>query len=131
MHAIDLQAALKTLAKLEISEHTTSNDANAAMTMLGEFNQCVVGLACFSGSTPWERHPDDELLYILEGEVNVTILNQADQQQVTLHSGSIFVVPRDLWHNQHSPAGVKLLFVTSQVNNEASVAADPRNPDRT
>lgn len=126
MDAVDIQSALKAVTKLEIAEQTTSEDASAAMKILGNFNQCMVGLACFSGLTPWERHPDDELLYALEGEVNVTILGDGDRREVTLHPGSIFVVPRSLWHNQHSRVGVKLLFVTSLEGNEKSDAEDPR-----
>ncbi len=74
MESFDLQGALKSLGKLEISDRTTGDDASSAMKILGSFNQCMVGLACFSGSTPWERHQDDELLNILEGEVDISVL---------------------------------------------------------
>lgn len=126
MNTIDLQSELKSVGRLEITEQTTSDDAGAAMKMLGNFNQCTMGLVCFSGSTPWECHPDDELLQILEGEVEVTILKDAGVEQLTLYPGSIFIVPKCLWHKQNSPAGVKLLFITSQAGNETSDAADPR-----
>jgi mannose-6-phosphate isomerase-like protein (cupin superfamily) len=126
MNGIDVQSILKSVGKLDISEQTTSNDASLAMTMLGNFNQCMMGLVCFSGLTPWERHPDDEFLHILEGEVAVTILGNDKVNEVTLHAGSIFIVPGGLWHNQNSPKGVKLLFLTSQSGNEESGAEDPR-----
>ncbi|WP_414530123.1 cupin domain-containing protein [Nodularia chucula] len=87
----------------------------------------MVGLVCFSGLTPWERHPDDELLHILEGEVDVKVLlEDGGYSEITLQSGTIFTVPRGLWHNQHSHQGVKLLFVTSQQGNEESTLEDPR-----
>ncbi len=95
------------------------------MKMLGNFNQCMMGLVCFSGLTPWERHPDEELLQILEGEVDVTIINDGNISKVTLYPGSILIVPRRLWHKQYSHKGVKLLFVTSLEGNEHSEAEDP------
>jgi mannose-6-phosphate isomerase-like protein (cupin superfamily) len=125
MNVVDLQSTLESVGKLEIAEQTTVEDASAAMKMLGDFNQCMMGLVCFSGLTPWERHPDDELLQILEGEVDVTILTDTGKKEVTLQAGSIFVVPRDLWHKQHSSKGVKLLFITSQMGNEVSEAENP------
>ncbi|MEA5505347.1 cupin domain-containing protein [Halotia wernerae UHCC 0503] len=126
MNAVDIQAALGSVGELKIAKQTTSDDVRAAMKMLGNFNQCIMGLVYFLGSTPWERHPDDELLQILEGEVDVTILSDSGVDEVTLYTGSIFIVPRGLWHKQHSYKGVKLLFITSQEGNEASEAEDPR-----
>ncbi|MEO0842583.1 MAG: hypothetical protein AAF063_27280 [Cyanobacteria bacterium J06643_5] len=38
---------------------------------------------------------------------------------------AIFIVPQGLWHNQSSPQGVKLIFITSQAGNETS-EQDPR-----
>ncbi|KAM3093966.1 cupin domain-containing protein [Phormidesmis sp. 146-35] len=125
MDTIDIQSALESVGKLEITEQTTSNDASAAMKVLGNFNQCMMGMVCFSGSTPWERHPGDELLHILAGNVDVTVLSDGQVKKVSLHTGSIFIVPCGLWHKQHSREGVKLLFVTSQEGNEASDAEDP------
>ncbi|NEQ19425.1 MAG: cupin domain-containing protein [Microcoleus sp. SIO2G3] len=72
------------------------------------------------------RHQDDELLHILEGEVDVTVLAEDGVRAVSLQAGSMFIVPRGLWHNQLSRQGVKLVFVTSQEGNEESSAEDPR-----
>jgi mannose-6-phosphate isomerase-like protein (cupin superfamily) len=95
------------------------------MRVLTTFNQCAVGMVNFSGQTPWERHPDDELLHILEGEVEVTILTPEKVNKITLQTGSVFVVPRGLWHKQFAPKDVKLLFITSQEGNSESTAENP------
>jgi mannose-6-phosphate isomerase-like protein (cupin superfamily) len=126
MNAINIESFLKSVDRLEITEQTTSDDAGAAMKILGNFNQYMLGLVSFSGLTPWERHPDDELLHILAGEVDVAILADNGPSKVTLQAGSIFVVPGGLWHKQDARKGVKLLFVTSQAGNEASDSEDPR-----
>jgi mannose-6-phosphate isomerase-like protein (cupin superfamily) len=125
MDIISLRSETDSIGKLEIVSQTTSEDAGAAMKILGDFNQCMVGIVYFSGATPWERHPDDEFLQILEGEVAVTILGD-EVKEILLSVGSVFVVPRGLWHKQHSDRGVKLLFLTSQSGNEHSEATDPR-----
>jgi quercetin dioxygenase-like cupin family protein len=127
MEAYDLHATLRSLPQLNITDHTTEADAGAAMRVLTLFNQCMVGMVSFSGETPWERHPDDEFLQVLEGEVFVTVLtNDGGVQETTLRAGSACVIPRGLWHKQRTIQDVKLLFVTSQNGNEASTSKDPR-----
>ncbi|AFY94713.1 cupin domain-containing protein [Chamaesiphon minutus] len=126
MNVIDIKSEIESIEQLEITDRTTATDASAAMRMLGDFDRYAIGMACFAGSTPWERHPEDELLQILAGTVNVTILDDRNRsRQITLSAGTMFVVPKGWWHQQHSSAGVKLLFVTSQTGNDHS-ATDPR-----
>jgi Mannose-6-phosphate isomerase len=97
------------------------------MQFLAPFNQCTLGVVRFSGETPWERHPDgDELLYILDGEISVTILTDGGPVRATVSAGSIFVVPRDLWHRQLAQTGATLLFATPTEKTENSWAEDPR-----
>jgi mannose-6-phosphate isomerase-like protein (cupin superfamily) len=121
----NIAALLPTLSCLNISDRTTEAEASNAMRILDRLNQCLVGIVNFVGQTPWERHLDDELLYILEGKVEVTILTSQTTQKVTLQAGSVFIVPRNLWHKQFASEGVKLLFVTSQEGNESSTAEVP------
>jgi len=125
MKSFDIQAALKSVGKLQVDGETTSDEASGAMKILSNFNKCMVGMASFSGLTPWERHQEDELLQIMEGEVDVTILADNEVCKTTLKKDSIFIVPRGLWHNQSSPQGVTLIFITSQQGNETS-GQDPR-----
>lgn len=124
MEAHDVRVALSDLPELTITSRTTEEEAAAAMRMLTPFNQCMVGIVHFSGLTPWERHSDDELLYILEGKVDVTILTDAGRIDRTVREGSVFVVPRGLWHRQLPRPVVKLMFVTGET--DVSTAEDPR-----
>ncbi|MGH7343093.1 MAG: cupin domain-containing protein [Candidatus Rokuibacteriota bacterium] len=127
MDARDVSAELRTLSLLSIGAGMTEEDAGKAMRILAGFNQCMVGLVRFEGETPWERHPEDELLYLLEGEVDVTLLPASGPaQHATLRTGSVFVVPRGLWHRQLARKPAALLFVTSSEGNDASTAVDPR-----
>jgi quercetin dioxygenase-like cupin family protein len=118
--------ALSELKELVVTAVTTEEDAQASMRALHSFNGCMVGVVRFSGRTPWERHPDDELLYVLQGSVDVTVLAESGPLHAALRTGDVFVVPRDLWHRQHAPETTGLLFVTSETGNAVSDAEDPR-----
>lgn len=127
MKAHDIHAALSDLPELAITPSTTEEDAAAAMRMLTPFNQCTLGVVRFSGQTPWERHPDgDELLHVLEGEVDVTVLTNGGPVHATVCAGSIFVVPRGQWHRQLARLAAALLFATPTETTENSWAEDPR-----
>jgi len=112
---------------MRVAPEQDEADAMSGMRILASLDDCMVGLVHFSGSTPWERQPEDELLHILRGEVEVQILPErgiGEWQRVA--AGSICVVPRGLWHRQRASAPSALLFVTSERGNEASRAEDPR-----
>jgi mannose-6-phosphate isomerase-like protein (cupin superfamily) len=126
--AHDLRTALSGLSELAVSPSTTEEEAGAAVRELALLNQCVLGLTRFSGRTPWERHPDgDELLHVLDGEVEITVLTDDGPVDVHMGTGSVFVCPRGLWHCQRSPTGATLLFATPARGSEVSWAEDPRS----
>jgi quercetin dioxygenase-like cupin family protein len=78
-----------------------------------EFNGCLVGIGCFTGRPPWERHNEgDELLHILDGESRLTILDDDGPVERTIRAGDLVVVPRGRWHNNDAPAGVTMLYIT-------------------
>jgi len=127
MSSHDLATALAELPAMRVAAEQDEAEAMSGMRVLASYNRCMVGLVHFSGSTPWERHPDDELLHILRGEVEVQILPErgaGEWQRVS--AGSVCVVPRGLWHRQRASAPVALLFVTSEEGNDVSRAEDPR-----
>lgn len=124
LEVYDLAAALVGVKELRVNEATSEDDAMASMRPLAEWNGCTVGLVRFSGETPWERHAEDELLHILEGEVEVTILRPDARVVGMARKGSVVLVPRDCWHRQHARVPTALLFVTGTT--DVSKAADPR-----
>ncbi len=62
---------------------------------------------------------------MLEGEVEITVLAPGGTTRVSVAAGSIFVVPRGLWHRQLAKPSVTLLAATPDTS-EISVADDPR-----
>ncbi len=123
----DLQAALRGLPELAITASTTAEEADAAVRPLATVDPCLFGVMRYCGLTPWERHPaGDELLHVLDGEVDVTVLTDDGRVEVNVPSGSIFVCPRGLWHRQLPRPSVTMLFGTPSETTEVSFAADPR-----
>ena len=126
MPPIDLARVFARTPKLVITEATTAAEASAAFPCLAPFNQGGIFAGRFSGETPWECHPTgDELLYVVDGAVEVTILGEAGPEVCTARAGQVVVVPTGLWHRQRPLPEVALLTMTPQPS-EHSDAADPR-----
>jgi quercetin dioxygenase-like cupin family protein len=114
MQAHDIRASLAGLGELEFRS-------------LAPFNRGVLGVFWSSGGTsPWERHPDDEeLLQPIEGEVDIEVLTDDGPVVTTVRAGAVFVVPRGHWHRHRHRGVLKELFLTPG-RSEHSTAADPR-----
>lgn len=127
MDSHNLSSIVAALSELQVSGDTTEADAAAAMRVLASnFNDCLVGTIRFSGQTPWERHPGDELLYVVQGAVEVTVLLDDSAHETTVSDGSIFIVPAGRWHRQKARPTVSLMFVTPAQGTDASWSDDPR-----
>jgi mannose-6-phosphate isomerase-like protein (cupin superfamily) len=94
---------------------------------LGGFDGATIGLFRFSGSAPWERHPaGDELIVVLDGAGEITVLTESGPVRVELKPGSLFVCPRGLWHRPVATPSMTALYVTPLEGGEHSWADDPR-----
>ena len=123
MKAHDLRAAL---AGISAGEVMTAEDDAAAFPRLASFNAGAIYVGRFAGETPWERHAEaDELLYVLEGAVDITLLTDPGPTQVRVGAGSVFVVPRGLWHRPIQRKRVVMLYVTPGEETEASFEDAP------
>jgi mannose-6-phosphate isomerase-like protein (cupin superfamily) len=92
---------LESLIGITAGEVKTFEEDKAAFQKLFDFDDSAVYAGRFSGDSPWELHPNaDELLYILEGEVDITLLINGNKEVSTIRSGSVFVVPKGIWHRQ-------------------------------
>ena len=81
----------------------TKNGASPSLRILGALNECTLGLVRFRGQTPWERHPaGDELLHVIEGAVEVTVLTDDGPVRRSVTAGSVLVVPCGAWHRQRA-----------------------------
>ena len=81
----------------------------------------------FEGNSEWERHRQgDELVQVLDGETELTLLTDDGEQTMTLKAGMLIVVPRGCWHRFEAPNGVTLMTVTP-LPTDHSTAEDPRD----
>ena len=132
LEAHDLRAALREVPHLTITESTTGEEADAAVRTVAQLDhQLTLGVMSYSGQTPWERHPGgDELLYALDGEVEVTVLTDDGPVHETVRKGSAFVCVKGLWHRQLARKSVSMLYGTATKTSEVSFAEDPREPEK-
>jgi quercetin dioxygenase-like cupin family protein len=123
MKAHDLEKALAGIAARAV---TTAEEDAAAFPRLASFDRGALYVGRFAGETPWERHRGgDELLHVLDGAVEVTVLTDEGTRQTHVSAGCVFVVPRGLWHRQLALPSVTLFAVTPD-DSEVSHADDPR-----
>jgi mannose-6-phosphate isomerase-like protein (cupin superfamily) len=95
---------------------------------LGAFNEYALGMGRYTGKSPWERHMNgDELLYVLDGEVSITVLTNEAPLEERLGTGSLFVVPRGLWHQLEAHPVVCILYASPGAEGAERTREDPRN----
>jgi uncharacterized cupin superfamily protein len=115
MEAHDIRATADGLPEMEFHTIAPFNRGN-----LGVFR-------CSAGTSPWERHPEDEeLLQVIDGEVDIEVLTDDGPDVTTVRAGSVFVVPRGLWHRHRVGTKLTELYLTPGPT-ETSTADDPRS----
>ena len=124
VHDVDTLAAA--LPTLDLLKRPTHEQAMASLASLGALNQTDLAIARFSGQPPWERHPDDELIYVLDGSLSVTLLGEADPTVFELGTGALLVIPAGVWHRSRATDSVTVLAATSRAGSTSSMAEDPR-----
>jgi quercetin dioxygenase-like cupin family protein len=88
---------------------------------LGRFGTGSVGQR-----SPWERHPEgEELIHVLEGAVEVTLLLDSGPASTRVEAGSMVVIPIGVWHS-HTALAATVEFGATPGKIEHSTAADPR-----
>ncbi len=126
IQAIDIEEQLAKLTVLEgRTPETPEQDAAAAFARLASLGDGGVFAGSYDGDSPWERHTGgDELVHVLKGQTDLTILTDDGARVLDLRGGMLTVVPRGLWHRFHAPGGVTVLSVTPQPTDH-STADDP------
>lgn len=114
VHAHDVRKVLSEIGEMEFRT-------------LSAFNEGAVGVFWTgAGTSPWERHPDDdELLHVIDGAVEITVLTNDDEIVTQVGPGELIVVPKGHWHRHHIPDRLLELYLTPGPS-EHSTAEDPR-----
>lgn len=86
-----------------------------------DFQGCTCGVSAYRGRPPWERHPaGDELLLVLAGTTQLTVLEEGAPTIRVLSAGQLAVVPQGHWHSNDAADGVTMLWMTPSEGNEHS-----------
>lgn len=104
------------LSVVDIGKKTEAVSMNG-LKMLFPFGHLDVGLLRFRGATPWEEHPNEEFLLIIEGETTLTLRTEDGEISSTARKGDVLVVPANTWHRQDVPDSVTVMFMTSHEGN--------------
>lgn len=91
-----------------------SENPEASFLEFCQFNDKPFGACSLKGVSPgWEMHPDtDEFFYVIEGTIEITLLEQDQARHYIATAGSSFVVPRGIWHKPGAPEGAKFIYFT-------------------
>jgi quercetin dioxygenase-like cupin family protein len=93
---------------------TWAEDKSTRFWICGDFNKGNTWVGQFSGQSPWERHPDgDELIHVLKGKVEITVMTKRGKKRSIISAGSFFVVPKGHWHKQRAISPVTEFGATS------------------
>lgn len=86
-----------------------------------EFHGCTCGVAAFTGAPPWEHHTaGDELLFVLAGASELTLITENGREHETITAGDLVVIPQGCWHHNEAASGVTFLYMTPTTGNEHS-----------
>src|SRR5262249_54433592 len=103
---IDLNAQTAKLTMFRgQTPQTTRAERRSSTAQLGRYRDGLLLLGKFAGTGHWETHPEDELLYVLDGEMIVDIVDPDGPQSYVVGAGMIAIVPPGAWHRTHSADG--------------------------
>jgi quercetin dioxygenase-like cupin family protein len=109
----DLTAARAELPEIPAVRSYATKPQEKVFVNLGPLNVSTMYLGRWTGQSPWERHPGgEELIHVLEGEVVLTIVSAGKQEDTTVQSNCLFIVPQGVWHRQTSRSGVTAFYAT-------------------
>ncbi|MFE0023268.1 cupin domain-containing protein [Amycolatopsis sp. NPDC059021] len=96
---------------LDISTALAGFDAIWSPRIVANINDYDVRIAKVAGEHVWHVHRDtDEFFLVLEGELDIA-LRDGEERVVTLPRGSLFVVPRGVFHKPSSKEGASIMVI--------------------
>jgi mannose-6-phosphate isomerase-like protein (cupin superfamily) len=110
---IDLNAeAAKLTTFLGRTPRTTFAEREGSAVRLAAYRDGMLLLSKSAGKGHWETHPEDELLYVLDGALTVDIVEQDAVRSREVRAGMVAIVPPGTWHRVHSADAVTVLSAT-------------------
>ncbi|SDH82866.1 Mannose-6-phosphate isomerase, cupin superfamily [Actinokineospora alba] len=86
-------------------------DALWSPRIVTQVNDYDVRVAKVRGDHVWHAHDDtDEFFLVLDGELTISLREDAAERSVVLPKGSVYVVPRGTEHRPSSAGGASILM---------------------
>ena len=74
-------------------------------------NDYDVRVTKVEGDYIWHVHDNtDEFFLVLDGELHISLREPAGERTVVLPQGSVFTVPRGVYHKPSAPSGAQILL---------------------
>jgi quercetin dioxygenase-like cupin family protein len=108
---------------------TTFAERKGTAVQLGTYRNGLLLLGKSAGTGHWETHPEDELLYVLDGAMTVDIVEQDSLQSVEVGAGMMAIVPPGAWHRVRSADGATVMSAVIPGDHIDLDIEDPRTVD--
>ena len=110
---------------------TTRAERKGSSAQLGMYREGLLLLGKSSGVGHWETHPEDELIYVLDGSVILDIVEEdGPPKSFPIGTGMMVIVPPGAWHRFRSPDGATTLSAVIPGENIDADVDDPREAVR-
>lgn len=112
--------AINLRKKLELIDDTWSPK------VIAQINDYLFKLVKIDGDFVWHKHDNtDEAFFVIDGEVTI----EMEEQNVTLKSGEMYVVPKGVLHKPHSRTGCQLMLIEPKGTPNTGDAGGERTAD--
>jgi quercetin dioxygenase-like cupin family protein len=113
---------------LDLTALARAAKLNERADPVGQFDGRSVKVSRFSEHPRWELHPQgDELLQVIEGELQVILLDGTERTEIVLGPGQVFIIPANVWHSPLARGPVCLLSMADYEGTRVSNDDDPRS----
>jgi len=120
---INIKKSLETVTFLE--GRTRAAETPDTFVRLADYRDGAIFAGGFSGTSPWERHPADEIVQVLDGQATISLALPGGIETQDIGAGTIIVVPEGIWHCFEAPKRVTLMTVTPQPTQHTSADMPP------
>jgi quercetin dioxygenase-like cupin family protein len=105
---------------------TTFAERMGSAARLGTYREGMLLLNKSAGKGHWETHPEDELVYVLDGALTLDIVEQDTVRSFELGAGMMVIVPPGAWHRVLSLDGATTISLTIPGDHIDLDVGDPR-----
>lgn len=97
------------MKKVNLRDEFDSIEKYWTQKVIGEANGSLIKLAKGIGEINWHKHDEqDEVFMVCKGSLTIRL---KDEDDITLHEGELFIVPKGVEHAPMAESDVELLVM--------------------